>query len=133
MADRRPATRPAGKQSGTQTGQRPTRNLRGASAGGPAPPASMPWWTTTLIVLDLIWLVFTLLGTTITYALASFVDQTFSWYLLMVLVLAAYAAFVAVPVSAVLAVLLIRQRRWPWLLVPALVIGAVIVGFLAAT
>ncbi|OMH27090.1 hypothetical protein BKD30_04190 [Tersicoccus phoenicis] len=86
-----------------------------------------------MVVIDLIWLVFTLLGTAISFALSSFVDQTLSWYLLVVLVLAAYAAFVTVPMSAVLTIVLIRQRRWPWLLVPALVIGAVIVGMLAVT
>ncbi|OMH36595.1 hypothetical protein BGP79_12270 [Tersicoccus sp. Bi-70] len=109
--------------------------MRRGGASAPAASArstSMPWWTTTLIVLDLIWLVFTLGGTAIAFALSSFVDQTYSWYLLMVLVLAAYAAFVTVPLSAVLIIVLIRQRRWPWLLVPVLVIGAVVVGMLAA-
>ena len=51
----------------------------------------------------------------------------------IVLVIAAYAAFVTVPLSAVLVIVLIRQRRWPWLLVPALVIGAVVVGMIAVT
>lgn len=93
----------------------------------------MPWWTTALLVLDLVWLVFTLGGTAVVFALSSFVDPMFTWYLLLVLVVAAYAAFVTVPVSAVLVIVLIRQRRWPWLLVPVLVLGAVIVGLLALT
>ncbi|WP_188667482.1 hypothetical protein [Tersicoccus solisilvae] len=115
MADRRPG-RPAGR--GTEV---------------PAVGSPMPWWTTTMIVLDLIWLAFTLLGTAVVFALASFVDPTWTWYLLIVLVIAAYAAFVTVPLSAVLVIVLIRQRRWPWLLVPALVIGAVVVGMIAVT